>query len=134
MLLVDSSVWIDVVRGGITQGASFLEQRDEEELALTGVVFQEVMQGVTDDRVYDRLRDMFMAMLLLEPRELSTYEIAAQLYRRARALGFTIRKPTDCLIAALALEHGALLVHNDRDFVFLAEVEPSLLIFPGRPH
>ena len=134
MLLVDSSVWIDVVRGGITQGASFLEQRDEEELALTGVVFQEVMQGVTDDRVYDRLRDMFMAMLLLQPRELSTYEIAAQLYRRARAQGFTIRKPTDCLLAALALEHGALLVHNDRDFVFLAEVEPSLLIFPGRPH
>lgn len=132
MLLVDSSVWIDVARGGITQGASFLEQRDDEELAVTGVVFQEVMQGVRDDAVYDRLRDMFMAMLLLEPRELSTYEIAAQLYRRARAQGFTIRKPTDCLIAALALEHGALLVHNDRDFAVLAEVEPSLLIFPGR--
>ncbi|MEJ8837820.1 type II toxin-antitoxin system VapC family toxin [Ramlibacter sp. AN1133] len=134
MLLVDSSVWIDVVRGAITQGAGFLEQRDDEELAVTGVVFQEVLQGVNDDRIYDRVRDMFLAMLLLEPRELSTYEIAAQLYRRARAAGFTIRKPTDCLIAALALEHGALLVHNDRDFFFLSQVEPSLLIFPGRPH
>jgi predicted nucleic acid-binding protein len=134
MLLVDSSVWIDVVRGAITQGASFLEQRDDEELAVTGVVFQEVLQGVNDDRVYDRVRAMFMAMLLLEPRELSTYEIAAQLYRRARASGFTIRKPADCLIAALALEHGALLVHNDRDFFFLSQVEPSLLIFPGQPH
>ena len=133
MLLVDSSVWIDVIRGAITQGATFLEQRDDEELAVTGVVFQEVLQGA-DDRTYDRLRAMFMAMLLLEPRELSTYEIAAQLYRRARAAGFTIRKPTDCLIAALALEHGALLVHNDRDFFFLSQVEPSLLIFPGRPH
>jgi predicted nucleic acid-binding protein len=73
-------------------------------------------------------------MLLLQPRELSTYEIAAQLYRRARNAGFTIRKPTDCLIAAIALEHGALLVHNDRDFTFLSRVEPSLLIFPGSPH
>jgi len=134
MLLVDSSVWIDVVRGAITQGASFLEQRDDEELAIAGVVFQEVLQGATDDSSYERLREMFMAMLLLEPRELSTYEIAAQLYRRARAAGFTIRKPVDCLIAALALEHGALLVHNDRDFFFLSQVEPSLLIFPGRPH
>jgi predicted nucleic acid-binding protein len=134
MLLVDSSVWIDVARGGITQGASFLEQRDDEELAVTGAVFQEVMQGVRDDRIYDRMRDMFMGMLLLEPRELSTYEVAAQLYRRARAQGLTIRKPTDCLIAAIALEHGALLVHNDRDFVFLSEVERSLLIFPGRAH
>ena len=134
MLLVDSSVWIDVIRGGITQGASFLEQRDDEELAVTGLVFQEVLQGASSDQDFERLRDMFQEMLLLEPRALSTHEIAAQLFRRARAAGFTIRKPTDCLIAALALEHGALLVHNDRDFFLLSQVEPSLLIFPGRPH
>jgi predicted nucleic acid-binding protein len=77
---------------------------------------------------------MLSAMLLLEPRELSTYEIAAILHRRARQAGFPIRKPDGCLIAARALEHGALLVHNDRDFLCLAQVEPSLLIFPGRPH
>jgi predicted nucleic acid-binding protein len=134
MLLVDSSVWIDVTRGVDTDATRFLELRDEEELAVTGIVFQEVLQGVSDDAVYERLRDMFFGLLLLEPRELSTYEIAAQLYRRARGAGFTIRKATDCLIAALALEHGALLVHNDRDFVALAQVEPSLLIYPGRPH
>ena len=134
MLLVDSSVWIDVIRGAVTQGASFLEQRDDEEIAMAGVVFQEVLQGVNDDLNYERLRDMFMAMLLVEPREFSTYEIAAQLFRRAGVAGFTIRKPADCLIAALALEHGALLVHNDRDFLFLSQVEPALMIFPGRPH
>ena len=39
-----------------------------------------------------------------------------------------------CLIAAVALEHGALLVHNDRDFNVLAQVEPALLVYPGRPH
>ena len=134
MLLVDSSVWIDVIRGSITQGATFLEQRDDEELAVTGIVFQEVLQGVRDDRIFEDLRDKFLGMLLLEPRELSTYEIAAQLFRRARASGLTIRKPADCLIAALALEHGALLVHNDRDFIYLSQVEPSLLVFPGPPH
>jgi predicted nucleic acid-binding protein len=73
-------------------------------------------------------------MLILEPRELSTHEIAADLFRRARSSGLTIRSANDCLIAALALEHGALLVHNDRDFLALAQVEPSLLIFPGRAH
>lgn len=134
MLLVDSSVWIDVARGADTDAARFLAQRDEEELAVTGVIFQEVLQGVTDDAVYERLRGMFMGMLLLEPRDFSTYEIAAQLYRRGRGQGLTIRKPTDCLIAALALEHGALLLHNDRDFLALAQVEPSLLVYPGRPH
>jgi predicted nucleic acid-binding protein len=134
MLLVDSSVWIDVARGADTDGARFLAQRDEEELATAGVIFQEVLQGVTDEAVYERLRGMFMGMLLLEPRDFSTYEIAAQLFRRGRAQGVTIRKPAGCLIAALALEHGALLVHNDRDFLALAQVEPSLLVYPGRPH
>jgi predicted nucleic acid-binding protein len=134
MLLVDSSVWIDAIRGGDTDATRFLAMRDEDELAVAGVVFQEVLQGATDDAVYSRLHEMFSAMLLLETRELSTYEIAAQLFRRARQGGFTIRKSTDCLIAALALEHGALLVHNDRDFVHLAQVEPALMIYPGRPH
>jgi predicted nucleic acid-binding protein len=135
MLLVDSSVWIDIARGLDTAAVRFVELRDDdEELAITGLVFQEVLQGATDDATYARLRDMLSGLLLLEPRELSTYEIAAQLYRRGRAGGFTIRKPTDCLIAALALEHGALLVHKDRDFHALAQIEPALMVYPGRLH
>jgi predicted nucleic acid-binding protein len=134
MLLVDSSVWIDILRGADTDATRFVELRDEDEFAVTGVVFQEVLQGATNDALYEKLRDMLSALPVLEPRELSTYEIAAQLYRRARGAGFTIRKATDCLIAALALEHGILLVHNDRDFIHLAQVEPALMIYPGKPH
>ena len=135
MLLVDSSVWIDTGRGGATPGTRYLEGRDEhEELATCGVIVQEVLQGALTERSHNALRDALYGMLVLEPRELSTYEIAAQLYRRARREGLTIRSSNDCLIAALALEHGALLVHNDRDFLALAQVEPALLIYPGRPH
>lgn len=131
MLLLDSSVWIDITRGVETAATRFLMARDEqEELATTGVIFQEVLQGATDDRSYDALRDALYGTLVLEPRELSTYEIAAQLYRQARREGLTIRSANDCLIAALALEHGALLVHNDRDFLALARVEPALLVYP----
>lgn len=135
MLLVDSSVWIDRSRGAETDATRYVDMREgQEEVALTGVIYQEVLQGARSDRGFDALRDMLSAMLLLEPREWSTYEIAAILYRRARRAGFTIRKPNDCLIAAIALEHGALLVHNDRDFNALAQIEPALLVYPGRPH
>ncbi|MDB5860863.1 MAG: PilT protein-like protein [Ramlibacter sp.] len=135
MLLVDSSVWIDRSLGVETQGTRFVDERDgQEEIAVTGIIYQEVLQGARSDRGFEALRDMLSTMVLLEPRELSTYEIAAILFRRARKAGFAVRKPNDCLIAALALEHGALLVHNDRDFVALAQVEPALMIFPGRPH
>lgn len=135
MLLVDSSVWIDRSLGVETDGTRFVDYRDgQEEIAVTGVIFQEVLQGARSDRGFEALREMLGAMVLLEPRELSTYEIAAGLYRKARQAGFTVRKPNDCLIAAVALEHGALVVHNDRDFLALAQVEPSLLVYPGRPH
>jgi predicted nucleic acid-binding protein len=135
MLLVDSSVWIDRSLGQETDGTRFVDLRDgQEEIALTGVIYQEVLQGARSDRGFEALRSMLSAMVLLEPRELSTYEIAADLYRRASKAGYTVRKPNDCLIAAVALENGALVVHNDRDFVALAQVEPSLLIYPGRPH
>jgi len=135
MLLLDSSVWIDIHRARTTTATRYLDGRDDsEEIATTGIIFQEVLQGVRDEAEYDYVRKLLWSTLILEPRELSTYEIAAQLYLRARAKGLTVRKPSDCLIAALALEHGALLVHNDRDFFALAQVEPALVIFPGRPH
>ena len=135
MLLLDSTVWIDAQRGRTTDAVRFVDTRDDhEEVATTGIIFQEVLQGIRAQADYERMRQAMWSVLILEPRELSTYEIAAQLHRSARARGFTIRKPNDCLIAAIALEHGALLVHNDRDFLALAEVEPALMVYPGRPH
>lgn len=135
MLLVDSSVWIDTVRNIASDSTRLLANgNDSEELATTGVIVQEVLQGFRSDKDFEKWRERFWGMLILEPRELSTYEVAAQLYRQSRAKGLTIRKPNDCLIAALALEHGALLIHNDRDFIALAQVEPALLVYPGRPH
>jgi predicted nucleic acid-binding protein len=135
MLLLDSSVWIDVHRARATAATRYVEARDDhEEIATTGIVFQEVLQGVRDQAEYEYTRRLLWSALILEPRELSTYEIAAQLYLKARASGFTIRSSNDCLIAAIALEHGALLVHNDRDFLALAQVEPALLVYPGRAH
>jgi hypothetical protein len=135
MLLVDASVWIDADCAVATDATRFVASREEtDEVATTGVIVQEVLQGLRSDARFEVWRQRFWGMLILEPRELSTYEVAADLYRRARAKGLTIRSPNDCLIAALALEHGALLVHNDRDFIALAQVEPALLVFPGRPH
>lgn len=135
MILVDSSAWIDSARAVPSDATRFLAARDEsDEFATAGVIVQEVLQGVGSEKDFEAWRERFWGMLIIEPRELSTYELAAQLFRRARARGLTVRSPNDCLIAALALEHGALLVHNDRDFLALAQAEPALLVFPGRPH
>jgi predicted nucleic acid-binding protein len=45
-----------------------------------------------------------------------TFLRAAELFRSLRRKGITIRKPIDCMIASVSIEHGVALLHNDRDF------------------
>jgi predicted nucleic acid-binding protein len=136
MLLVDTSVWIDQFRDTATLATRFIEARDDtEDLTLTAVIYLEILQGASSDASAQKLKGILQGFRVLEPQEgLGTYERAAQLYRRARQAGLTVRKTADCLIAAIALEHDALLVHNDRDFLALARVEPQLQVYPGQPH
>ena len=132
MLLVDSSVWIDWLRGADTDAVRFVMAREpQEEIALTQMVYLEVLQGVSSQRQFSATQKILGAQTLLLPQDdRQTFESAALLYRRARGMGLTIRKSTDCLIAALALENGALLVHNDRDFIALGRAVPQLQIYP----
>ena len=46
---------------------------------------------------------------------------AAAIYRKLRKKGITIRKSNDCIIAATALEHHCQLLHNDKDFLPIAQ-------------
>jgi predicted nucleic acid-binding protein len=132
LILIDSSVWIDWLRCGETEAVRFIHAREsQEEVALTQMIYLEVLQGIRSDKQFEKVRDVLGAQLMLEPAHpRDTFTEAAQMYRRARTAGATIRKSTDCLIAAIAVEHGALLVHNDRDFLALAEAVPDLAIFP----
>lgn len=135
MLLIDSSVWIDWLRGSDTDAVRFVQAREgQEELALTQMIYLEVLQGVSSERQFAVTQEILGAQTMLLPLdELETFAAAAQLYRQARRQGLTIRKSTDCLIAAIALEQGALLVHNDRDFLALAQTTPRLHVYPSRP-
>jgi len=134
MILIDSSVWIDWLRGSDTDAVRFVQARqDIEELALTQMIYLEVLQGASTDRQYEAIKRVLSKQTMLEPADsLATFETAAQLYRTARGKGLTVRKPVDCLIAAIALEQRALLVHNDRDFLALASSVPQLVVYPSR--
>ena len=134
MILIDSSVWIDWLRGSDTDAVRFVQARqDVEELALTQMIYLEVLQGANTDSHYEAIKRVLSKQTMLEPLDsLVTFEAAAQLYRNARRKGLTVRKPVDCLIAAIALEQRALLVHNDRDFLALASASPQLVVYPSR--
>ena len=53
---------------------------------------------------------------------------AVDLYRQLRKKGITIRKSVDCLIASYAILTDMYLLHNDKDFEYIAK-ESRLKIY-----
>lgn len=120
MVLVDSSVWIEV----FSRRAFDLEaQVARDEVVTCLPIVQEVLQGFADPRAYRLARDAMLSFPIVEsPLGADVYLEAADLFRTARRQGLTVRSSVDCLIAACALRHDLEVLHQDRDFTHLARV------------
>ena len=130
MIVVDTSVWIDVLSGRRTGTARRCVEliEDGRPVALTDVVFTEVLQGVRDDDQAEDVERHLRAFPILRLEALEDFALAASLYRTARRQGVTIRRTLDCLIAAPCVRTGAPLLHADADFDRLASCS-ALRIF-----
>jgi hypothetical protein len=123
MVLIDSSPWIDLLSGRLTEEAGLLERwlREGRPVATTGIVLQEVLQGARTDREMNLLRDRLGRLPFLRADK-ETHVEAASLYRKVRAHGVAV-PGADALIAATAVLHGALLLTADtRHFRALSRV------------
>jgi len=54
----------------------------------------------------------------------NTWQEAARIYFELRRKGVTINSPIDCCIAQIAIEHGAILLHRDKDFEKISRIRP----------
>jgi predicted nucleic acid-binding protein len=126
VIVVDTSVWIDVLNGVDTpralQAVALLE--GGEPVALTDVVMTEVLQGLRSTREARLVERHLRAFPVLRLQELEDFVLAAELYRTARSKGMTIRSTIDCLIAATCVRTGAPILHADADFDRLASCTP----------
>ena len=119
MVLVDTSVWIEVFRRPSRFELSAVADLDEVVTCLP--VIQEVLQGFLEEHAFRIAREAMFALPILEsPLTREVFEEAAQLYRSARRASITVRSGIDCLIAACAIRHGIPVLHHDRDFALLA--------------
>ena len=131
MVLVDTSVWIDYLRGAKTKAVAKLDRILEagEPFGITSVIFQEVLQGTDSEASFSRIEAYLGTQRFFQPaNDLSSYAEAARLYAACRRKGITIRSTIDCLIAQVALENELAILHSDGDFDRLARVVPGLRI------
>lgn len=129
MIVVDTSVWVDLLRGHETPAQHRLEAllRADRRIAVTEVVVAEVLSGARSEPHRRSLRGRLLEHDVLSLGGLGGFEEAAELYRAARAQGVTVRYLTDCLVAVPAIRAGAPLLHSDRDFDHLARVSDLVI-------
>ncbi len=129
MALVDTSVWIDFLKGRETWQVSSLNQLilSDTDIYSTGMILQEVLSGIKKKSERIETRGDFERFIVIQPSIQSHIE-AAEIFDACRKKGLTIRSSVDCLIASLALEYDLLLLHNDRDYRSISEVFPLRLV------
>lgn len=129
MILVDTSVWVDFIRGRLTDAVARLRVALDRGMAtgITSLIYQEILQGADSEKAFRDYCAFFSGQRFLHPRDpVASHEKAARLYFDCRRRGLTVRSSSDCLIAQVAIEHGAALLHDDRDFLHIAKIARGL--------
>ncbi len=117
MILVDSSVWIDYFRGTATPQAEKLESLLGTEPIATGdLILTEVLQGFVSDRDFNQARKLLTSLVVVDLAGQDIAIQAAKNFRALRALGVSVRKTIDTVIATRCIESGLALLYSDRDF------------------
>jgi len=124
MILVDTSVWIEIFRdktGHVVK--AFQEITRSENYALSRFHQLELLQGARNEKEWELLDDYLTTQYYLEASDV-TWQLAARIFFELRRKGIAINSPIDCCIAQIALEWDAVLLHRDKDFEKISRIRP----------
>lgn len=131
MTIVDTTVWVEYLRGVRSPQVAWLETNlSRERLGLTDLILCEVLQGVSRDEQVATVQQELMRFEVFVTGGGELAVIAARNYRLLRAKGKTIRRTSDTLIATFCLLEGHGLLHNDRDYDPFEDVLGLVVVHP----
>jgi predicted nucleic acid-binding protein len=119
VILVDTSAWVEFLRGSDSPVCEAVDRLLDSDLASCGAISMELLAGARDERQLVQLRGLLARTTML-PTSPGDYELAAVMYRACRVRGQTVRKLIDCLIGAVAVRADVEVLHVDADFVTLS--------------
>jgi predicted nucleic acid-binding protein len=124
MILVDTSAWIEYFCATGSTAAIEVRQLLSDgtgQIAMCEPIAMEVGCGATNE-THTTLERLVNGLPSLAVDNAVDFRTAADIYRAARRAGKTIRSINDCLIAGVAIRHGARVVHCDADFDVIAQI------------
>jgi hypothetical protein len=129
MILVDTSVLTSFLKGINNNQVEKFEVIIQNKLpfGINNFIYQELLQGVKTENEFDLIKEYFNTQKFYDLKYgIKSYEFAAKLYFKCRKKGITIRSTIDLLIAETAIENNLYLLHNDKDFSLIAQVDKRL--------
>ena len=126
MILVDSSVWISFFNAQPNFQGEVLKTaiESDEDVCLSVHILMEILQGFREDKEFQQVYGYLRMFPIVDLGGMPSYVAAAQIYRRCRKNGITIRRGMDCIITQTAIENDLVLLHDDADFDRIASVIP----------
>lgn len=124
MILADTSAWVEFDRatGSAVDRRMVDLNREDGPLAVTEPVVMEVTARARTGEREEQLRRLLLRFELLDFDATVDLDGAAHVYRSCRRAGVTPRGLVDCLVATVALRHGATLLASDADLARVARV------------
>ena len=117
MIIVDTTVWIDYLRGVHNDETEYFDREaGTTPFGLTDLILCETLHGIDDERSFTTVLRELSRFELFENGGSEVAVEAARNFRRLRRQGHAVRKTMDCLIATFCLLNGHSLLHRDRDF------------------
>lgn len=132
MILVDTSVFIDYLKGQTNESTKKLDFLLESKIpyGINDFIYQEILQGSRNVEEFTLLKEYFETIpfyTLQYGKE--SYERASMLHLLCKQNGLTIRSTIDLLIAETAIENNLFVLHNDKDFTLMSKVIKDLKIY-----
>lgn len=123
MVIIDTTVWIDYLRGVSNKETDYLDREvARQRFGLTDLILCETLLGISDEKSFTRVLTELRKFELFETGGSDLAIQAARNFRHLRRRGRTVWKTIDCLIATFCLQHGHSLLHRDRDFDHFEEL------------
>ncbi|MGA2974336.1 MAG: PIN domain-containing protein [Spirochaetia bacterium] len=120
LLLVDSSIYIDLLRAGRNPADEFRSALETGALLTCGIVRLEVLRGIIDERIRAWMEGLF--------DEMTACPFDERLWREAAHLAWgldrrgTVLLVPDLAIASCALRAGAVIVSRDPHFRLIQDL------------
>jgi hypothetical protein len=125
VILVDTSVLIDYLKAKDAPHTRKLAEIIDRDIpfGICPLIYLEVLQGAATPQDFDLLKDYLGSLAFYDLRDVrDSAARAAKISFELRRKGISVKSTIDFLIAQTAIDNDLYLLHNDSDYVKIAQV------------